>query len=303
VNLSGFNDDLSLAGGDVEWADVLNKPTFFSGSYDDLTDRPTWMTTSQAGVSLSGFNSDLTAAIVEWAGALNKPELFSGSYNDLTGKPERVRPSQGTVNMSEFNNDLGEKLPGTIAWVNVSNKPVFFSGSFSDLTYRPSIEDLKGNPGRDGRNGTDGRDDRDGASSWSDISNKPTWVATSHATVCLSGLNNDRSLTGGDVGWSNISGKPEWVRPSQGTVNMSEFNNDLGEELPGTIAWGNISNKHTFFSGSYDDPLRRNGDSSTVSACTQGGWLRTLCMWALPYSSTRPRQAFWCFIPSLTSLL
>jgi hypothetical protein len=115
VNLSGFNNDLSLTGGHVEWADVLNKPEFFSGSYDDLTDRPTWVTTIQAGVSLSGFNNDLTAAIVEWADVLNKPELFSGSYNDLTGKPEWVRPSQGNVNLSEFNNDLGEELPGTIA--------------------------------------------------------------------------------------------------------------------------------------------------------------------------------------------
>jgi hypothetical protein len=40
VNLSGFNNDLSLTVGDVEWTDVLNKPTFFSGSYNDLTDRP-----------------------------------------------------------------------------------------------------------------------------------------------------------------------------------------------------------------------------------------------------------------------
>jgi hypothetical protein len=37
---TGFNNDLSLVGGDVEWADVLNKPTFFSGSYNDLTDKP-----------------------------------------------------------------------------------------------------------------------------------------------------------------------------------------------------------------------------------------------------------------------
>jgi hypothetical protein len=63
---------------------------------------------------------------------------------------------------------LSEELPGTIAWENFSNKPTFFSGSFNYLTDRPRIEDLKGDPGRDG---TDGRDC---ASSWSDISGKPT---------------------------------------------------------------------------------------------------------------------------------
>jgi hypothetical protein len=40
VNLSDFNNDLPLAVGDVEWTDVLNKPEFFTDSYDDLTDKP-----------------------------------------------------------------------------------------------------------------------------------------------------------------------------------------------------------------------------------------------------------------------
>jgi hypothetical protein len=58
VNLSGFNNDLSLTAGDVEWTDVLNKPTFFSGSFNDLTDKPTWVTGTQGDVNLSGFNND-----------------------------------------------------------------------------------------------------------------------------------------------------------------------------------------------------------------------------------------------------
>jgi hypothetical protein len=40
INLSDFKNDLSLAGGDVEWADVLNKHDFFTVSYNDLTDKP-----------------------------------------------------------------------------------------------------------------------------------------------------------------------------------------------------------------------------------------------------------------------
>jgi hypothetical protein len=90
VNLSGFNNDLSLTISAVEWADVLNKPAFFSGSYNDLTGKPRWVTTSQGGVSLSGFNNDLSLTVgdVEWADVLNKPTFFSGSYNDLTDRPD-----------------------------------------------------------------------------------------------------------------------------------------------------------------------------------------------------------------------
>ncbi len=49
-------------------AQILNKPTLFSGSYIDLTNKPTLF---------SGSYIDLT----------NKPTLFSGSYIDLTNKP------------------------------------------------------------------------------------------------------------------------------------------------------------------------------------------------------------------------
>jgi hypothetical protein len=72
------------------------------------------------------------------------------------------------------------------------------------------------------------------------------------ATVATSGSYND--LTDKPpLEWSDISGKPGWVRPTQHTVNLSDFNNDLGEELPGTISWGNVSNKPVFFSGVYTD--------------------------------------------------
>ena len=49
-------------------AEILNKPTLFSGSYTDLTNKPT---------VFSGAYADLTG----------KPILFSGSYADLTNKP------------------------------------------------------------------------------------------------------------------------------------------------------------------------------------------------------------------------
>lgn len=93
--------------GTVDWDDVGNKPNFAtvaeSGSYNDLTDKPTIpeapdltgyaKTADLSTVATSGSYEDLT----------NKPNLFSGDYQDLT------------------------------------NKPNLFSGNYEDLTNKPTI--------------------------------------------------------------------------------------------------------------------------------------------------------------------
>eukprot|EP00873_Tetraselmis_striata_P013005 jgi/Tetstr1/433269/TSEL_022557.t1 len=68
IPLSGFANDLALTADSVEWAAVLNKPEFFSGSYVDLTNKPTiptiplWVASSQSAIPLSGFANDLSLA-------------------------------------------------------------------------------------------------------------------------------------------------------------------------------------------------------------------------------------------------
>jgi len=62
-----------ISGFSGSYTDLTNKPTLFSGSYTDLTNKPTLF---------SGSYTDLT----------NKPTLFSGSYNDLTNKPTIPNP-------------------------------------------------------------------------------------------------------------------------------------------------------------------------------------------------------------------
>lgn len=61
---------------------ILNKPTLFSGAYNDLTGKPTLF---------SGVYNDLTGKPTLFSGAYadltGKPVLFSGDYNDLTNKP------------------------------------------------------------------------------------------------------------------------------------------------------------------------------------------------------------------------
>ena len=76
-----------------------------SGSYNDLTDKPTF----------SGSYNDLT----------DKPTLFSGSYNDLTDKP-----TLATVATSGSYNDLTDKP--TLA-------PVATSGDYNDLLNIPAL--------------------------------------------------------------------------------------------------------------------------------------------------------------------
>jgi len=78
----------------VTWNDVADKPTLFSGSYSDLSNKPTL-----AAVATSGSYSDLT----------NKPTLAavatSGSYSDLSGAPitGNVTFNNNTINVSNSN--------------------------------------------------------------------------------------------------------------------------------------------------------------------------------------------------------
>jgi len=59
-------------------AQILNKPTLFSGSYTDLTNKPT----IPAAQVQTDWNAVSGLGVV-----LNKPSIFSGSYTDLTNKP------------------------------------------------------------------------------------------------------------------------------------------------------------------------------------------------------------------------
>ena len=60
------------------WAEVTGKPSFFSGDYNDLINKPT--------IPAAQVNSDWNATSGV-AQILNKPSLFDGNYNSLTNKP------------------------------------------------------------------------------------------------------------------------------------------------------------------------------------------------------------------------
>ena len=82
----------------------------FSGSYNDLTDKPT----IPAGQVQSDWNQTTTSSLDF---IKNKPTLFSGSYNDLSNKP--------TLFSGNYN--------------DLTNKPTLFSGSYNDLSNKPTL--------------------------------------------------------------------------------------------------------------------------------------------------------------------
>ena len=226
-------------------AKILNKPTLFSGNYNDLT---------------------------------NKPALFSGSYNDLTNKPTiptvPINVSAFTndagyltavdvqeaanipTDVSAFNNDVGyltsytETDPQFNAWDkdynDLTNKPTLFSGNYNDLTNKPTLFDGNYNSLMNKPNlatvATTGN--------YNDLTNKPT-IPT--VPMNVSAFNNDAGyLTAVDV--QEAANIP---------TDVSAFNNDVGyltsytETDPLFNAWNkdynDLTNKPTLFSGNYND--------------------------------------------------
>ena len=189
--------------------DLTDKPTF-SGSYNDLTDKPTLATVATSGdyndltdkptlatVATSGSYNDLTdkpalapvATSGDYNDLLNKP-AFSGSYNDLTDKP-----TLATVATSGSYNDLTDKPSFSGSYNDLTDKPTLFSGSYNDLTDKPTL-----------------------------------------ATVATSGSYND--LTD---------------KPTLASVATSGSYNDLTDKPTFSGSYNDLTDKPTLFSGSYND--------------------------------------------------
>jgi hypothetical protein len=136
-----------------------------------------------------------------------------------------------------------------VEWINVLNMRAFFSVSCTNLTDTPSVEDLTG------PKGPQGPPVRNGASEWSDISNKPTWVAPSQGSVIFSGLNHDLYLTTiSDVEWAGVLNKPVVFLSGSyndltDTPSVEDLTGPQGPQGPpvinGASEWSDISNNPT----------------------------------------------------------
>ena len=87
ADISGTPDLSSYSTFSGSYTDLTSKPTLFSGSYTDLTSKPTLF---------SGSYTDLTS----------KPTLFSGSYNDLTNLPSASGGEWTTSSTSTVTSDI-----------------------------------------------------------------------------------------------------------------------------------------------------------------------------------------------------
>jgi hypothetical protein len=131
VNNKALSADVTLSASDV--GALPSDTPLFSGSYDDLTDKP------DIPDSLSDLSDDSTHRVVTDAekSTWSAKSDFSGSYNDLTDKP--------TIPAAQVQSDWSEADDTKVDYIK--NKPslatVATSGSYSDLSNKPTIPDAQ----------------------------------------------------------------------------------------------------------------------------------------------------------------
>ena len=133
---------------------TVNLPAGFSGSYNDLTNKPAigdgtltiknsdnstagTFTANQAGATnitlpkgFSGDYNDLT----------NKPSAFSGDYNDLTNKPSiPAAANDGKLTIKNSDGSEAGSFTANQAGNTTVSLKASFSGNYNDLTNKPSI--------------------------------------------------------------------------------------------------------------------------------------------------------------------
>ena len=226
TNVSAFTNDAgyltqhqSLDGYATEsWVQEQGFSTF-SGSYEDLTDKPSiptvndaLLTIKQGGVVKGTFSANANENVeinldagggggsTDWSDITNKPNFAtvatSGDYDDLQNKP--TIPTVPT-NVSAFTNDAGYTT---------------FSGDYNDLTNKPTIPAAQVNS------------DWNASTGVAQILNKPS-LASVATSGNYSDLNGTPSLatvaTSGD--YDDLQNKPTIpVVPT----NVSAFTNDAG---------------------------------------------------------------------------
>ena len=155
---------------DLDYNNISNTPTLFSGDYNDLSNKPNLSTVATSGgyddllnlpnlstVATSGDYNDLSnlpnlstvATSGAYADLTGKPTLFSGAYVDLTGKPNLFSGNYDdllnlpTLFSGDYNDLLNLPNLSTVAtsgdYDDLLNLPTLFSGNYNDLLNLPTL--------------------------------------------------------------------------------------------------------------------------------------------------------------------
>ena len=163
------NADWSSTSGSAQ---ILNKPSLFSGSYTDLTNKPVLFDGNYtslinkpaipnlptlASVATSGSYEDLSKKPVlhtvatsgSYNDLMNKPYLHSvassGNYNELMNKPYLHSVASSGSYLDLTNKPVIPNLPTLAAvatsgsYADLTNKPALFDGSYTSLKNKPTI--------------------------------------------------------------------------------------------------------------------------------------------------------------------
>lgn len=98
----------------TDYNNLTNRPSLFSGNYNDLSNKPV-IPTIPSSLPANGGNADTVdgkhaSDLQNYNNLTNKPTLFSGNYNDLTNKPAMNRTINATVTASGW---IGTSAPYT----------------------------------------------------------------------------------------------------------------------------------------------------------------------------------------------
>jgi hypothetical protein len=217
VNAKANTSSLAAVATSGSYNDLTNKPTSFSGAYADLTGKPSLSTVAT-----------------------------SGSYNDLTNKP--TIPTVPTV-VSAFTNDSGfqtaAQVSSTVSTANTALKSytdaglatkvnssslatVATSGAYADLSGKPSLSTVA----------TSG--------SYNDLTNKPTVFSGNYV---------------------DLSGKP--TIPTVPTA-VSAFTNDSGYQTAAQVT-STVSTANTSMKSYVDAGLATKVNSSSLATVATSG--------------------------------